>query len=420
MFTTKMVVLAALASLAGQAAAFNSHRHLHRRMIGEHKAGATHWVTVYETQYTTVYDQEPTGAAKPEDKAVYAPEPAKPTSQPDKKPVHYKSEAPVKPPAPAYKAPAPAYKPPPPPAPAPQAPAPAPLPRPPPFRSSPRLRLSSLLVASYVPPVAPKPPSTGPSNPSGPSQGSSGSPFSGKRGLAYNKAGLANKFSGQCNGCTPWAYNWGSSPDGLSPDISYVPMMWGNKDDAVKNWHSDAQKALANGCKAMLSINEPDMASQANMSPQAAAEFHVRHMNPYGGKALIGSPAVTNSGQSGQGIEWLKAFVKACDALPDKCVVDFCVVHWYSPPEYSNTLFKHIKDAHDACGGKPVWLTEFGPVDAGGKPSNSPEFFKSVVPGLDAIPYLHAYAPFMCSADLLMSSPDEISLMGKAYAGLPS
>ncbi|PHH78064.1 hypothetical protein CDD80_7414 [Ophiocordyceps camponoti-rufipedis] len=438
MFTSKMIVLAALASLAGQAVAFNSHRHLHRRMVGGHKAGATHWVTVYETQYTTVYDQEPTGASKPEANAVYAPEPAKPTPKPAEKPVHYKSEAPAKPPAPAYK-PAP---PPAPQAPAPARPAPArPAPAPPapvepkapavgPSRSEepPKTTLevlpkpvASLLqpAAPYVPPVAPVIPSIGPSSPSGPSHGSSGSPFSGKRGLAYNEAGLANKFNGQCNDCAPWAYNWGSSPQGLSPDTSYVPMMWGNKPAAVSNWHSDAQKALSNGCKAMLSINEPDNAGQANMSPQDAAEFHVRYMNPYGGKALIGSPAVTNSGQGGQGIEWLSAFIKACDALPDKCVVDFCVVHWYSPPEYSDTLFDHIKKAHDVCGGKPVWLTEFGPVDAGGQPMNSPDFFKSVVPKLDAIEYLHAYAPFMCSSGKLMSSPNEISLMGKAYAGIP-
>ncbi|RDA87328.1 hypothetical protein CP532_2620 [Ophiocordyceps camponoti-leonardi (nom. inval.)] len=392
MFINKIVAIAALAALTEQALAFNSHRHLHRRRIGAAKH--TRWVT-YVTTVTVDAPQQ----------APYS----EPTPAPA--PVHRQPEAPK---------------------------AVAAAPAPPPFRNdaevvAPAAPLTTLAVAlkpvasllqpvaSYLPPLVPppvKPSGGGGKGGKGHAGSGSGPVFSGKRGLAYNEATLANHFDDQCNGCSVWAYNWGSSPQGLAGNISYVPMLWGNKPMFIDHWQSDAQKAVDNGAKAMLSFNEPDNGGQAKMSPEQAAQLHVQHMNPWGGKALIGSPAVTNSGQPGEGLQWLEGFLKACDGQGEKCRVDFCVVHWYSQPQYADTLYDHIAKAHKLCGGKPVWLTEFGPVDAAGQQADAAAFLKEVIPKLDAIDYLHAYAPFMCSAGKLMSSANAMSETGKVYAGL--
>ncbi|RDA94864.1 hypothetical protein CP533_4274 [Ophiocordyceps camponoti-saundersi (nom. inval.)] len=382
MFINKIVTFAALAALTEQALAFNSHRHLHPRRIGAAKH--TRWVTVVTT--VTVEAPQETGYTEP------TPGPA--SSQPE--------AVAAAPAAPPFRNNAEVAAP------------PVPLttlavvPKP----------VASLLqpVASYVPPVVP------PANPSNGDKGHAGSGsgpiFSGKRGLAYNEATLANHFNDQCNGCSAWAYNWGSSPDGLASHISYVPMLWGNKPMFIDSWHSNAEKAISSGSKAILSFNEPDNGGQAKMSPELAAQLHVQHMNPYGGKALIGSPAVTNSGNPGEGLQWLEGFLKACENHPENCRVDFCVVHWYSQPQYANTLYEHIDKAHKICGEKPIWLTEFGPVDAAGQPADAASFLKEVIPKLDAIDYLHAYAPFMCSPGKLMSSANSLSETGKVYAGI--
>ncbi|RCI14281.1 hypothetical protein L249_6137 [Ophiocordyceps polyrhachis-furcata BCC 54312] len=379
MFVNKIVAIAALAALTEQALAFNSHHHLHRRRIGAPKH--TRWVT-YVTTVTVDPPQQP-GYSKP------TPAPA------HSRPKAHKAVAAAPAPPPVRNAA--------------EAVAPPPVPKP----------VASLLqpVASYLPPLV-QPPSPVKPSYGGKAHAGSGPVFSGKRGLAYNEATLANHFDDQCNGCSVWAYNWGSSPQGLAGNISYVPMLWGNKPMFIDHWQSDAQKAVDNGAKAMLSFNEPDNGGQAKMSPEQAAQLHVQHMNPWGGKALIGSPAVTNSGQPGEGLQWLEGFLKACDGRQEKCRVDFCVVHWYSQPQYADTLYDHIAKAHKLCGGKPVWLTEFGPVDAAGQPADAAAFLKEVIPKLDAIDYLHAYAPFMCSAGKLMSSANALSETGKVYAGL--
>lgn len=42
----------------------------------------------------------------------------------------------------------------------------------------------------------------------------------------------------------------------------------------------------------------------------------------------LGSPAVSNSGNPGEGLDWLREFMDQCDG----CNVDFICVHWYAAP----------------------------------------------------------------------------------------
>ncbi|OAQ99284.1 hypothetical protein LLEC1_07947, partial [Akanthomyces lecanii] len=238
-----------------------------------------------------------------------------------------------------------------------------------------------------------------------------------KQGIAYNDVTMANSFKKACGDKCGWFYNWGSSSGGASSDAQYIPMLWGDLPVHTGHWDSDAEKALSNGAKAMLSFNEPDMPSQANMPPAQAVAAHAQYFSKYKGRAQIGSPAVSNSGAPGQGLEWLKSFVDGCNTNPD-CHIDFCAVHWYSEARYQDTLFKHLKDASDICQGKAIWLTEFAPTDPAGDTTSISNFIKDVVPKLDALDYVHAYSYFMVAQPTLMTSATGLSIVGQAYAAI--
>ncbi|KAH8177965.1 glycosyl hydrolase catalytic core domain-containing protein [Sarocladium implicatum] len=236
---------------------------------------------------------------------------------------------------------------------------------------------------------------------------SSAAPFSGKRGIAYNIAELANTFGDNCESCV-WGYNWASRRDDFSSKYDFVPMLWGNAAEWTNDWEANAKDMIAQGSKALFSFNEPDIASQANLTPDQAAQDFKTYMNPFSGDALIGAPAVSNSGNENEGLDWLQKFVDSCNG---ECKFDFCNVHWYSEPQYADTLYDHIKKAHEICG-KPVWLTEFAPLGSGPAVDS---FIETVIPELDKIEYLDAYSYFMVSQDHLMAG-DGLSSAGKMYA----
>ncbi|KND94297.1 Alkali-sensitive linkage protein 1 [Tolypocladium ophioglossoides CBS 100239] len=353
MYAKNIVALTAFAALAERALAFNSHRHLHRRDV-EKRAIVTDWVTVWETVDVTPGQEESEAAAT--EFVDYIPPAATPTTLVTA------------------------------------------------IQPAPQLPSSSSVS---VPPVSQVP--TTADNAAYP-EVTTGA-LAKKRGIAYNDPGLADAFGASCAKCG-WGYNWDSSAQGLDTKFNFIPMLWGDLPVHTSHWDADVTKALAGGAKAIFSFNEPDNSGQANMSPQDAANAHIKYMNKYAGKALIGAPAVTNSGNPGEGIQWLKNFMSACNGA---CRVDFCNVHWYSEAQYADTLFSHLDAAHQACGGKPVWLTEFAPV---GDQTLAPDFLRKVIPKLDGLSYLAAYSYFMVAPGKLMGNGNSLSDIGTLYATL--
>lgn len=424
----KAIAAAVLAALAEQAAAANVHRHLHREL--EKRAVEVEWVTVWETVHVTA-GQEPTPTkAKEHVMNLHAPKPAttssstSTTTSTSTSSTTTSTTSIVVPPT-TTKAPPPAEpttQPPPSPKPTTLATSIKPAAVEPSAEAKPESQPSSsdaglLDISVSIPILNPGEPtsttestSKPTSNPDTPSNG--GSPFSGKRGLAYNDGVLANLFGGSCEVCG-WGYNWASTRQGLDEKYSFVPMLWGDKPEFTDNWADDAEDAISSGSKALFSFNEPDNAGQANMQPADAASAHAKYLNKYSGRALIGAPAITNSGSANEGIEWLKQFMNACDAQDGGCAIDFCNVHWYSEAQYADTLFEHLEKAHEACGGKPVWLTEFAPFGSNDQIS---DFLKTNIPKLDKLDYLDAYSYFMVGTDSLLSTLEALSDYGDIYA----
>ncbi|RYP63601.1 hypothetical protein DL771_009209 [Monosporascus sp. 5C6A] len=403
MFTKYSVLaLCAAASLNGAAATVH-HRHQHPRR--ELVYAQTDVVVVTEYQTVTVYaDEEPTAA---------------PAAAPTSAEVDQVSSEPQEPTTTVV---APTYED----APAPASTTLATFVKPPPVVDSsakettaiptniqvvspPAEEPATSIVEEPVPTyVASSAPTTTETSTLAPSGGS-------KRGAAYNDVEMLKALLEKTDAIS-WVYNWGDEPWGLDVDIPYYPMMWGEKFSA--HWVENAQAACDKGTEVLFSFNEPDHASQANMSPEYAAVKHQEWMNPFADKARIGAPAITSSWEKNQGLDWLNQFFKACDG---KCQFDFCNAHWYGPggDEGANLFLEHVRNVHEACDNKPVWVTEFM---SEGSASDNEVFMKKVVQSLDSpeFDFVEKYSYFMVGVGdtFLMSSTTEPNTLGKIYANL--
>lgn len=231
------------------------------------------------------------------------------------------------------------------------------------------------------------------------------------RGLVYNTASLTPLFEGSSIG---WAYNWDSTPRGTIPSsMNFVPMLWNTSSLHLPLWPESVNTAISNGATHILGFNEPDLPYQANMSPGEAAAAWKPHMEQFGGKVKIGSPAVCN-GDGTTGLNWLKSFMSACPA----CQIDFIAIHWYGDanPQGVADLKKHIGDTKAMAGGRPIWLTEFQPK---GDAASQQDFMGEILPFLDDKSNgIERYAYYQ--VDGILTSGGSKTPLGDAYAAAKS
>lgn len=228
----------------------------------------------------------------------------------------------------------------------------------------------------------------------------------GKRGLAYNSATLCSGFVG--SSLVSWAYNWGSTTSGLNTAFEYVPMLWGLGTDHTNGWAQAAESAIASGSTHLLSFNEPDNAGQSNLDCNTAASGYMTYMQPFAGKAKLGSPAVTNGGPP-SGLTWLSSFLSLCT----NCHIDFITCHWYDSATNFEYFKQYLQDAYKAGGGRPIWLTEFG---ASGTLDEQVTFLQVVMPWMDAQPWIERYAYYMVDQGSLISSGgNSLSSLGSTF-----
>ena len=197
------------------------------------------------------------------------------------------------------------------------------------------------------------------------------------RGLVYNSADLTQLFSS--SSVISWAYNWKSEPLGdLSSHIQFVPMLWGTKQATIELWTKNCEKAIASGSTHFLGFNEPDLDSQANLSPSEAADAWLKYLEPYAGEVKLGSPAVTNGQKADRGLNWLSEFLDVCH----NCTIDFIAIHWYGQAGHEglNIFKEHIAKARETAKGRPVWITEFQPQ---GDQTEQANFLAKILPWLD-------------------------------------
>lgn len=234
---------------------------------------------------------------------------------------------------------------------------------------------------------------------------------SGKRGAAYNDVKTVSALSN--SGTVSWAYNWAMSLSGNLPTgVDFVPMLWGAKD--LGGWAGTIETALSSGSKYILGFNEPDMPSQASMSPANAANYYKNYITPYAGKAKLISPAVTSSTTDGMGLSWFKSFMNDCSS----CQISGLAVHWYgqSADEFKSFVQQAIDTAH-SYNLPEVWVTEFAlnsDVNGESDPTATVNFINEVIPWLDQQEGVSRYSYFMCAENYLLSG-NTLNQAGKAY-----
>jgi hypothetical protein len=233
-------------------------------------------------------------------------------------------------------------------------------------------------------------------------------------------------LSGQ-NSQVSWAYDWfyapcstpGVNDCNFNPALEFVPLLYNSDPNLLSQWSAAAQIAIDNGSTALMSFNEPDfcISGSACMNVSTAVSYHQQYMQPFAGKALIGAPAITNSGGTDanpMGLQYLQYFLGNCTG----CDIDFINLHWYSNKYAGASYFEsHINSARAIAGGRPIWITEFGlDNEFSYTDAELQAFLQKVMPWLDQQPDVARYAYFMDAPGILIDSAgDGISGTGIVY-----
>lgn len=194
-----------------------------------------------------------------------------------------------------------------------------------------------------------------------------------------------------------WYHNWSASPAQGVNGVEFVPMIWGANSVTAGNLN----RAKASG-KVLLGFNEPDFASQANMSVERALDLWPQ-LQATG--LRLGSPAVATGGATPGG--WLDGFMSGARQRGYR--VDFIALHWYGS-DFSAAAVDHLasylKAVHDRYN-LPIWLTEYALIKFGGGGATYPSaaqqvaFVNGSTAMLARLSYVERYAWFA------LPTPDE-------------
>lgn len=198
-----------------------------------------------------------------------------------------------------------------------------------------------------------------------------------------------------------WFYTWKPHADGVTPPrgVEFVPMIWGRQNLN----ESDLEHARRSPSRFLLTFNEPNIVSQANMTVQEALDAWPSLQRL--GKQL-GSPAIQSGVHPTHPRSWLARFMKGAKERGFR--VDFVCVHHYiadwkhadQAVEELRTFLVEVYQRYQ----KPIWLTEFGMIRwlshrMGEYPSTKrqAEFAHKVQPMLRSLGFVHRYAWFSAS-----------------------
>ncbi len=179
-----------------------------------------------------------------------------------------------------------------------------------------------------------------------------------------------------------WFYNWGPVTSESTLDIEFVPMKWTAWNDIDGQWQTLLNNNTSNH---LLGFNEPDAATQANMSLDLMLKRWPKMMES---GMRLGSPCPAGNKQL------LYDFIAKCDQLNYR--VDFVTLHDYGEGT-ALQFYNNCKTLHDKTG-RPVWVTEFnyGGTWTAGRPTyaQSAARIKEIIEKYDTEGIIERYAIF--------------------------
>ena len=217
-----------------------------------------------------------------------------------------------------------------------------------------------------------------------------------------------------------WMYSWGNVlRDEIPENVEYVPMFWGA--GSVNQDNIDRIKQLANEgtVKYVLGFNEPDGASQANMSVDLALEKWPTLEEI--GVPLV-SPATVNPTNP-----WMQDFMQRADEQGLR--VDYVAVHHYGGDNVLSFISK-LKQTYELYK-RPIWVTEFAVADwNAASPENNRfseeqvmAFMQEALVAMDDIDWIFRYSWFdgrnapLATSALYYEDNMAQTAVGQLYAG---
>ncbi|CAD6900681.1 unnamed protein product [Tilletia controversa] len=159
------------------------------------------------------------------------------------------------------------------------------------------------------------------------------------------------------NSSVSWYHHWQAGPiSSASPNVEFVPMMWGPKKPL--KWAKRKAEMALHPPAHLLAFNEPDVPSQANLTPSAALDLYMAELWPL--KRNFTSMKLS-SPQICYNLTWLDQFMTGAQALHAE--PDFLAVHWYGPPKLAK-FQAYLNKIHAKYLSKGVWVTETGLTNA--------------------------------------------------------
>jgi Glycosyl hydrolase catalytic core len=248
------------------------------------------------------------------------------------------------------------------------------------------------------------------------------SPSSADAGLAPYK-GVANS---PCNdlvalGAT-WYYNWELSPPCKTPQ--FVPMVWGHggAEQTKAGIAGEIAGLVSKGDDIVLGFNEPDNATQSNISVATAISLWPAFNNA---SVRIGSPA-TQANTAGQ--TWFRTFMSDVNADKTGTLrVDFIAAHWYgwnagSCDAKAQTLESYVNYLEGIPGNRSIWLTEWGCLNASNPNAATVQaFFSGAVAMFARHPRIERYAWYPYETyNELVTSTNALTSLGTVFAAAPA
>ncbi|PWN31328.1 glycoside hydrolase, partial [Meira miltonrushii] len=154
-----------------------------------------------------------------------------------------------------------------------------------------------------------------------------------------------------------WYHHWQDGPVAQMPkNIPFVPMFWGPRYYGL--WNQQKKWIRKHKPKFILSLNEPDIEGQANVSPKEAARLHMKELEPFRRKGhKVSSPQIVWN------TKWMDSFLKHIRQQGGD--IDFIAAHYYGSWKDVGRYQKWIKTLRKKYK-KSIWITEYGVTSKSG------------------------------------------------------